>query len=245
MFGGTSEEQQAVSLVTANSGFMLRPWRAETIFTDTGGTTPVANDGDAVARANTTSTPNARQGTAASRPLWKTSGGVSWLQPDGTDDSLIFQAATVFGAASTVVTCAAKIAAADVVARILGSSVTNDFGLSWQSNEIIQAGAGGFVNGTTMVTSTVLANVTTPHVLTWRRSQPLNSATIRDNGTQVGSTTHTNTGASWTLNLFARNGGANDFSRMKLYGLAVIPGVRLTDAEVALIEGVFAEKAGI
>jgi hypothetical protein len=66
------------------------PSDLSTMWKDTAGTDPVTADGDAVARIDDKSG-NARhltQGTAANRPLYKTAGGLHWLQFDGTNDQL-------------------------------------------------------------------------------------------------------------------------------------------------------------
>jgi hypothetical protein len=61
-----------------------------TLFQDTAATSPVTADGQSVARVNDKSG-NGRhltQATAGFRPLYKTSGGLSWLESDGVDDVL-------------------------------------------------------------------------------------------------------------------------------------------------------------
>lgn len=66
------------------------PSDLSTMFQDTAGTTPVTTDGDPVGRINDKSGNgrNLLQATAASRPLYKTSGGLHWLLFDGSDDFL-------------------------------------------------------------------------------------------------------------------------------------------------------------
>lgn len=61
-----------------------------TLWKDTAGTSPVIADGDAVARVDDKSGNglNLIQATSANRPLYKTSGGLHWLDFDGTNDSL-------------------------------------------------------------------------------------------------------------------------------------------------------------
>jgi len=59
-----------------------------TMFQDSAGTTPVTTDGDPVGKILDKSGRgnHASQATAAKRPLYKTSGGLHWLQFDGVDD---------------------------------------------------------------------------------------------------------------------------------------------------------------
>ncbi len=66
------------------------PSDPSTMFKDTAGTIPVTADGDRVARINDKSGNgnHATQATTAARPLYKTSGGLSWLLFDGIDDFL-------------------------------------------------------------------------------------------------------------------------------------------------------------
>jgi hypothetical protein len=61
-----------------------------TLFQDSAGTTPVTADGDPVGKVLDKSGNGNHlvQATAGSRPLYKTSGGLSWLLFDGVDDSL-------------------------------------------------------------------------------------------------------------------------------------------------------------
>lgn len=62
------------------------------LYTDTGGTTPVASDGDLVARWNDAGPGgrHATQSTSSKRPLYKTGGpnGKPFVRADGTDDHL-------------------------------------------------------------------------------------------------------------------------------------------------------------
>lgn len=66
------------------------PSDLSTLWKDTAGTTPVTTDGDAVARVDDKSGNGYHllQGTAGNRPLYKTSGGLHWLEFDGVDDWL-------------------------------------------------------------------------------------------------------------------------------------------------------------
>jgi hypothetical protein len=66
------------------------PSDLSTMFQDTAATTPVTTNNDPVARINDKSGNGNHllQATAGKRPLYKTSGGIHWLEPDGSDDFL-------------------------------------------------------------------------------------------------------------------------------------------------------------
>jgi len=71
-------------------GAWYDPSDLTTMFQDSTGTTPVTADGQPVGLILDKSGRNnhASQATAAKRPLYKTSGGLHWLQFDGVDDAL-------------------------------------------------------------------------------------------------------------------------------------------------------------
>lgn len=80
-----------------------------TLWQDTAATTPVTADGQAVARIDDKSG-NGRhmtQATAAARPLYKTAGGLHWLEGDGVDDTMA-SAGTVNVTPGMTVAMAAK-----------------------------------------------------------------------------------------------------------------------------------------
>ncbi len=71
-------------------GVWYDPSDLTTMFQDSAGTMPVTADGQPVGLILDKSGRNnhASQATAANRPLYKTSGGLHWLQFDGVDDAL-------------------------------------------------------------------------------------------------------------------------------------------------------------
>lgn len=95
VFGGSAAVWTPLTLF-ANSevGVWYDPSDLTTLWQDTAGTVPVTADGQAVARIDDKSGngKHATQADAAKRPLYKTSGGLSWLQFDGTDDFLVTSA---------------------------------------------------------------------------------------------------------------------------------------------------------
>ena len=80
-----------LSLFAASEvGVWYDPSDLSTMFQDAAGTTPVTADGQPVGKILDKSGRgnHASQATAAKRPLYKTSGGLHWLQFDGVDDAL-------------------------------------------------------------------------------------------------------------------------------------------------------------
>ncbi|MER9901593.1 hypothetical protein [Mesorhizobium sp. M0130] len=71
-------------------GAWYDPSDLSTLFKDVAGATPVTAAGDAVARVNDKSGNghNLLQSSAGLRPIYRTSGGLSWLEFDGVDDTM-------------------------------------------------------------------------------------------------------------------------------------------------------------
>lgn len=88
--GFATEFDPATLFAGAETGAWYDPSDLTTLFQDTLAATPVTADGDPVGRINDKSGNGNHliQGTAGSRPLYKTAGGLHWLQFDGTDDFL-------------------------------------------------------------------------------------------------------------------------------------------------------------
>lgn len=83
-----------------------------TLFQDTAATTPVTADGQSVARINDKSGNGLHliQPAAGLRPLYKTSGGLYWLESDGVDDLLYVNSTSAlnFGTANFCVAAAIR-----------------------------------------------------------------------------------------------------------------------------------------
>jgi hypothetical protein len=79
------------------SGAWFDPSDLTTLFQDSAGTTPVTADGQPVGlmRDKSGNGNHMSQATAGKRPLYKTSGGLSWLLFDGVDDGLTTGAGTL------------------------------------------------------------------------------------------------------------------------------------------------------
>lgn len=79
------------------------PSDLSTMFQDTAGTTPVTADGQSVARIDDKSgnSLNLLQGTAANQPLYKTSGGLHWLEFDGSTDIMALASTSALNLGTT------------------------------------------------------------------------------------------------------------------------------------------------
>jgi hypothetical protein len=79
-----------VTLFSGEDGLLLDASDISTLWKDTAGTVPVTADSDVVARIDDLSGNGIHLSnlTAARRPLYRTSGGLHWLEFDSTDDGL-------------------------------------------------------------------------------------------------------------------------------------------------------------
>lgn len=88
----------AVSLFSnGEEGAWFDPSDLSTLFQDSAGTIPVTADGNPVGlmRDKSGNGHHATQVTAGSRPIFRTSGGLSWLEFDGVDDFLLTNTLTL------------------------------------------------------------------------------------------------------------------------------------------------------
>lgn len=102
-------------------GVWYDPSDLSTLFKDTAGTIPVTADGDSVALVLDKSGNGKHlvQSTGTSQAKYKTSGGLSWLLFDGTDDSYGTNAAIDFSASDEIFLAAGAYKASDAVQSVL------------------------------------------------------------------------------------------------------------------------------
>lgn len=101
---GNGSAFNPLSLFTAGEqGVWFDPSDLTTLFQDDAGTVPVTTDGQAVAlmRDKSGNAHHAAQTVAGSRPIFRTSAGLSWLEFDGADDFMV-TASTNFTATDSV-----------------------------------------------------------------------------------------------------------------------------------------------
>jgi len=198
------------------------------LWKDTAGTSPVTADGDAVARIDDRSG-NGRhmlQSTLANRPLWKTSGGLSWLEFDGSNDLMIASDATITLPSSHEITAAATATqSAGVTSALLSLADTS----MASGNADLELGTYN-ASGTYRVRSRYLGGVdtfstgptlTSPFVIAQSRESSTALNQYRS-GVKVGSTitTATTIGASKYLRI-GQHTSAAQYMSGKLYGLIV------------------------
>ena len=104
----------------------LELYKSGVLFTDTGGTT-AATAGDAVALATdeTANANDSEQGTVSKRPTMRTSGGVTYLEFDGTDDTMVIAADASWNQTGQSVIMVIKQTTTDALA-ILGNAGASD-----------------------------------------------------------------------------------------------------------------------
>lgn len=95
--GGGSLFTPAVLFASSEQGAWFDPSDLTTLFQDDAGTVPVTTDGQAVAlmRDKSGNAHHAAQTVAGSRPIFRTSAGLSWLQFDGIDDFMVTNAINI------------------------------------------------------------------------------------------------------------------------------------------------------
>ncbi|MCV2882220.1 hypothetical protein [Actibacterium sp. XHP0104] len=205
-----------------------------TLFQDTVGTVPVAADGDPVALMQDKSGNghHMTQSDPARQPVYRSAGGLHWLETDGADDSMSTPARLGLpGDPSVTISAAIRVlAATNSVERVLylgtpGNNYTlcasvGTGGFSWRHN-----------NGNAVFGSTVL---NTDLVATWLRGAGATYAGGRfwlndAEQTQTGNSgaTRIPTDASQGAHLFAHGNSTNNPARLRFYGMVVTP----TDAD--------------
>lgn len=130
-------------------GMWFDPSDLTTMFQNSNGTTPVTADGDPVGYIADKSGRGNHfiQATAGKRPLYKTSGGLSWLDFDGVDDALACAASSLQSGMS----CYAAFRPGTAEGQwLIGTQVTGDL---WFG--VIQASATTAYNGTGTPTARV------------------------------------------------------------------------------------------
>lgn len=176
------------------------PSDLDTLFQDSAGTTPVTADGQSVGRILDKSGYGNHliQSTAGSRPLYKTSGGLHWLQFDGTDDFLVSAASVNPGSVDKVQVFAGVRKLSDAAAgEIVGLStapggLNGTFFLRAPSSAAPNyqfRSRGTLANGSIYTSALVAAPVT--NVLTGIGDISAPNEVLRVNGVAVASSTLT------------------------------------------------------
>lgn len=237
---------------SAEAGAWYDPSDLSTLWQDTAGTSPVTADGQAVARIDDKSGNghHLTQATAANRPLYKTAGGIHWLEFDGTNDAL------------SVVAAGLRL----VGDLTLSAGIYKNGGSSWGPMLVCEETAGANMpyewrlsNSATVVepqflsadaasgaissTSTVTGAFATPLVIGARRDV---GATIEHsvNKTRAGAAyTQVPAGGTSTFVMGSRT-ALDIFLAGRIYG-AVIHGSTLSDTDLSRLETWLGTKSGL
>lgn len=209
------------------------PSDLSTLWQDAAGTTPVTSDSDPVGRIDDKSGNgrHATQGTAGSRPLYHVSGGVHWLEFDGTDDGL--------QAAFSISQPFERISAIRQLSWTAGDQVyggvTANAGTLYQVNVSPQL---VFFDGTFAVYNSD-ADMDEDAIVTELHDGASSTSTI-NRGTPATGDPGTDAPGGITIgNNFIASGAAD----MRFYGLVMA--ATLSGAERVLLEDWLAAKAGI
>lgn len=208
------------------------PSDLSTLFQLSDGTVPVATNSDPVGSIADKSGNGNHLATAGSRPLYKTSGGFSWLEFDGTDDAI----AGTF--AAPVAQPFDRLAAFRLIAAaptdwLIGAA--DDFCIMGNTgSDLAMYANGGFT------TYTPAPAAGTDFVATMRYnggSSQLSVDTEAYQGANGG-------GASSSSLSIAKTNGTGDFVNLRFYGLIQFDRV-LTDIEIDQLRNYLAGKAGL
>jgi hypothetical protein len=191
-------------------------------YTDTAATTLVSTVGDSVAAwKGSINGVLAVQGTSAQRPKWQQSGGVDYLESDGTDDSMaITMPATISGSGDDgLVGVGFRFNTNKTQYVFNGSANATDFSVLASSSANLTARVRGTGNGDNVLESQT-TGVNRALVMTW----PTTNGAAAGNRVFQGSAAGLNVGtittnASTTFVIFARTGGV--YLDGRIYGLVI------------------------
>lgn len=202
------------------------------MFQDSAGTTPVTANNDPVGRINDKSGNGNHlvQATAGFRPLYKTSGGLRWLEFDGTDDTLALDFADVVQPFDRV--SAHRYLTSEDPIRFIGSD-GNGHGQLYLTSGEIRIYAGLELTG-------LAAPALNADFVATERYNGASSRLAVDNGSyQTGDAGASDIGGT----ALAANPSNSEFANMRFYGLAQFNRL-LTDAEIAQLRTYFVAKQG-
>jgi hypothetical protein len=208
------------------------PSDLSTLWKDTAGTSAVTSDGDAVARIDDKSGNgnNLLQATLANRPLYKTSGGLSWLLFDGSNDYV--RATFAMGTTWDRV----------MAWRDVSSAFPRQFFGGVSANECLyDGGAGSFIMFNGSANGPTMTSTTSDVVSTERWANPAPCQIAADNGSYTSSPSiaAVNPGGLTV----AASSSAGDFTGIRWYG-GVMINKALTGTEISGCRTFFGAKQG-
>lgn len=218
----------------AQEGAVYDPSDLSTLWQDAAGTTPVTADGDPVGRIDDKSGNgnHATQSTAAARPLYKTSGGLHWLQGDGVDDWI--------SAAFTITQPWERVSAIRQISWTNSRRVYS--GVTLQAGEVYQRSLSpelAIFSGSTLQFSAAGA-VGADFVLT-ERHNGASSRIAKNAGAYT--TGNAGTAVPGGMTIFSFTDGTLN-ANARFYGGTMYEGT-LTDAQIAQLRSFYAAKSGV
>lgn len=224
----------------ADSYFVLDPSNTATLFQDSAATIPVVADGDPVGAAldGQGGAASAVQADNGKRPIYRSVGGISWLEFDGVDDFLTVSpkpSSGLFSDAGRAFTIAAGYELSDgtVLARGASTQSERELHLFWQTDPriVVRGGAQtrfGFSSPSNQV-----------NAISWDGS----ALTVLDNQDQpvavpVGTSAEN---AAQEVVIGARTNGTGFFGVGRIYGV-VIKDVASSDGELRALNAYLRAK---
>jgi hypothetical protein len=234
------------------AGDWFDPSDLSKMWQDTAGTTPVTADGQSVARIDgQRGVVSLRQATAANRSLYKTSGGLHWLQFDGVNDGFASASALNMSGTDKVTVCIGARKNSDTseqwVTELSNGTASNRFGINVTGASLAQWGA--VSGGSTARFASTPASYAAPitNILTELGDISGDSVKIRANGAQVNETTTdqgTGNYTSDTLYVGMRGLGPGAFFNGNIYFL-LIRGALTSGANLTNLERLAGQKCGV
>lgn len=238
-------------------GVWYDPSDLSTLFKDTAGTTPVTADGDSVALVLDKSGNGKHlvQATGTSQPKYKTSGRLSWLLFDGTDDSYATNAAIDFSASDEMFVGVGVYKAVDGInaelAELSATRATNAGAFSFLApntgNKYSFIARGSIDAASGALTTNAAYNAPHTGVVTGDAKISTDYQELQVNGASVGTGSGdlgTGNFGNYTLYVGRRNNATLPFNG-RIYGMIVRGGARPDTGERARFNAYMAAKCGI
>jgi len=244
---------------SGEAGDWFDPSDLSRMWQDTAGTTPVTADGQTVARIDgQRGVVSLRQSDAAKRPVYKTSGGLHWLQFDGTNDAFASAATLNLSGTDKVTVTTGTFKNSDAAQIIAELSIAvagntgsfyhvqgNDPGPTNRYSAMARGSAAAAPSISAIVTSASFAAPDTV-VLTATHDISGDLSTIRRNGVAgTDGTADKGTGnfGNHTLFVCARN-QTSLYLNGNIYFI-LIRGALTSGADLTALEGFAAAKTGV
>lgn len=252
---GSGSVFNPLSLFTAGEqGIWFDPGDLTTLFQDDAGTVPVTTDGQAVAlmRDKSGNAHHAAQTVAGSRPIFRTSAGLSWLEFDGVDDFLLTNTVNLTATDEIGVFVGALKLSDATTSLIVESGPLADSNPSFSLFGPSSAGANKFdfrIRGTTTViasTTNTAFNAPITAVVTGQGDLSTPPTTLRVNGVQAASTVAAPGGGTFGNQpiYIGRRAGISFPFTGNIYSV-IIRGAASDALTVARTEGYTAAKSGV